>query len=133
MKYILSLLLVWSFSAHAKEVDFKSIAEAATKKCEKDVEYVLEGRKVPCTGYLFSPAKEYDVRVKIEKYELTKELSERQNEINKVLEERLKNMREYNQGLSKELRDERSNNFWKNTLYFGLGVLVTGAIAVNVR
>lgn len=37
-------------------------------ECPKPVQYVLENEKVNCTGYLFSPAKEAEMRLRNEDY-----------------------------------------------------------------
>lgn len=41
---------------------------AFATECPKPVQYVLENEKVNCTGYLFSPTKEAEIRLKNEDY-----------------------------------------------------------------
>ncbi|PCI45898.1 MAG: hypothetical protein COB41_00480 [Proteobacteria bacterium] len=101
-------------------------------KCDKPVSYLSKGSTVSCTGYLFSPEKELEVRLKVEKYNFLEEYSKTQQDINEILSKRLTDSQEYNQYLSKRLKEERGSKFWRTTLYFGLGVLVTGLIASNV-
>lgn len=43
-------------------------SSALAAECPKPVQYVLENEKVNCTGYLFSPAKEAEMRFKNEDY-----------------------------------------------------------------
>ena len=41
--------------------------------CDKPVTYVEEGKPAPCTGYIFSPEKEQEVRVMVQENKLQKE------------------------------------------------------------
>lgn len=120
LKGISSILLVLSLS-------FPSYA------CDNNVKYLTQGTPAPCTGYLFSPEQEYKVRLSTERYEIMKLMVEKQTDINNVLEERLKNTQQYNEYLSQRLRKEKKDDFWHKTIYFGLGAVLTGVIAANVR
>ena len=60
MKYI-SLFL-------ATIISFNSFAQ-----CPKPVQYVEKGNTVNCTGFLFSPEKELELRIKNEEYKLLME------------------------------------------------------------
>lgn len=100
--------------------------------CDKPVQYLSQGQNTPCTGYLFSPEKELEVRQMKETYNLHLEVKQLQKERIDILETRIDNYQEYQVELEKELRNREDISFWKNTLYFGLGVLLTGAIATNV-
>lgn len=101
--------------------------------CSKPVQYLKIGEPAQCTGYLFSPEQEFKVRVTTEREEILKNMIEKHVEINSILEKRLDNSIDYNDYLSKELREEKRNSFWVNTLYFTLGAVLTGIIATNVN
>ena len=131
MKIILSIILLFSFTTHAQS--FETITQATTAKCKKAVTYLLEKQMAPCTGYLFSPAKEYEIRVKEQQHDILKDLTVKQGEVLEIMDQRIQNMQKYNAYLSSELEKKEKYGFVKSFLYFGLGVLVTGAIATNVR
>lgn len=122
MKIIISIFLIFSISFHA-----------FAEECTKPVTVIKKGQAAPCDGFLFSPKKEQEVRIKVQSTEILEQLSSRQKDSINNLDARLKNMREYNLELNKQLDDRDRWSFWKKTLYFGLGVAVTGAIAANVR
>jgi len=132
MKIILSLVFFVSATANAGNVSFKDAVESGSKPCEKEVSYLVERQEAPCTGYLFSPEKEYQVRVQVQRSDTLKSLTERQGEVIDIMEKRLDNMQKYNQYLSDELTKKDKYSTLEKFLYFGIGVLVTGAIATNV-
>jgi len=100
--------------------------------CDKPVTAIKQGEIATCSGYLFSPEKEKEVRIKIAEYDLLKEYSNTQTELNQILNKRLENTQQYNDRLYKRLNEEKRSNEIYNALYFGLGVIVTGIIAANV-
>jgi len=103
-----------------------------TMACEKPVQSLSIGDISPCSGYLFSPKKEQEIRLKVAQFDLLKKYSNTQSGINNILDKRLTNAQEYNKYLSKRLKEEKDTNFWQTALYFSLGVVVTGVIASNV-
>ena len=142
---IISLLLIFSLIstsfAHGKDsvwqanskTDFEMMVEAGTPDCKKKVQYLSYGQKTPCTGFLFSPEHEYNVRFKIATFDNLQKYIKKQEEINKILNERLVNAQKHNINLSDRLQKKENNSFWHKTLYFILGAILTGAIAKNVR
>jgi hypothetical protein len=131
MKIILSLIFVCSTTFAKDDTSFKDMVEAASPPCKQSVTYLLETQEAPCAGYLFSPAKEYQVRIKIQQSDVMKELVDKQSDVIDTMDKRLQNMQDYNQYLSEEL--QRKDSALYKFLYFGLGVLITGAIANNVN
>lgn len=57
MKQLISIITAFSITT-----------SAVASECPKPVQYVLENEKVNCTGYLFSPAKEAELRFRNEDY-----------------------------------------------------------------
>lgn len=102
-------------------------------KCGKAVQFVEAGKPAPCSGFLFSPEKEQEVRIKLQVSSTLESLVKKQQESIDNLDARIANLQNYNNYLSTELEKQDKFNFWKTTLYFSLGVLVTGAIATNVK
>lgn len=108
------------------------IASNSLANCPEPVKYLQDFEMAPCAGYLFSPEKEMEVRIKIDNYNLLEEYSNTQTDVNELLNNRLKEAQKYNENLEKRLREEKRSNEIYNFLYFGLGVIVTGLIAGNV-
>lgn len=100
--------------------------------CPKPVQYLESGKKANCSGYLFSVEAEQEARLNTIRYEKLLEISQKKDELTFTLDEQVKNLQEHNNHLTTELRKREDSSFWKSTVYFALGVLVTGAIASNV-
>lgn len=101
--------------------------------CKDPVQVIEEGQKANCDGFLFSDEAEKtaaQARDDAEYYkdlsELLRQRSEFSNEQLGILDERLKTHMELSQNLSEELNRRERQDFWKNTLFFGLGILTTG-------
>lgn len=101
--------------------------------CDKNVYHLVKDQKAPCEGYLFSPEKEQEVRIKIKTYDYLLKYNDKQKEIIDVMNERIVNLQKYNSEIDKELQNRQKFKFWEVTLYFSLGALLTGAIAANVK
>lgn len=108
------------------------VANQAMANCPVPVQYVHEFELAPCSGYLFSPEKELEVRLKVDQFNLLEEYSATQADVNEALNKRLQEAHKYNEHLEKRLHQEKRNNEIYNFLYFTLGVLVTGLVAGNV-
>lgn len=103
--------------------------------CKQSVSLLNEGEKAPCTGYLFSPDAEKkasqavdDVVYYKELADLYKKRSDLTNEELKVMDERLNLYIKSTNDLAKEVIRKDSEDFWKKTFYFTLGVVTTGLI-----
>jgi|CXWL01.1.fsa_nt_gi hypothetical protein len=94
----------------------------------QDVKYVEKDQVVPYTGYLFTPKKELEVRLKYIEFQTLEQKLALQQDIMNIMEARLKNHTDYISSLEKS----RNNSSWKETGYFLLGALLTGYIAANV-
>lgn len=93
--------------------------------CPKPVVRLIEGAAAPCTGYLFSPETELEARIAIQTQDKKDELIKTQEEMLRIRSEQVTNY-------EKIIQNKEQNTFLQNAIYFGLGVLVTGFIAVNV-
>jgi hypothetical protein len=104
------------------------------------VKFVEKGAAAPCTGYLFTPEKEKEVRMQVIDLQYEKELSlskDRQIELykkeNAILTERYQIWSVEAKALSSDLSKERNSTFWRNTLYFALGMLITTGVTYAVN
>lgn len=100
------------------------ISSTSFAECTKAVTYIKDGTPSPCTGYLFTPEKEASIYRDLEQGKLYKELSDKTEEQNIVLQQRLdsyiknnEELRQYNQ--SQELKSDL-----QKIGYFVLGALV---------
>lgn len=93
--------------------------------CPKPVVLLQEGSPAPCTGYLFSPETELEARIAIQTQDKKDEIIKIQGDMLKIRTEQVNNYETM-------LKNRESESFWQRTVYFGLGVLVTGFIAANV-
>ena len=100
--------------------------------CDQDVTYLEKGKAAPCDGFLFSPKKEKEVRYQVETFKYVEDFTNTQGEMIDIMDKRITNLQEHNTMLSKELNRREKTKFLRQTFYFALGVLVTGAIAKNV-
>ena len=115
MKKLLSLLLITSFVARADEV-------APIKK----------GEPAPFSGYIF----DYEAEQKNQFHLIRKDRLEEQVKLYKENEiELMANLNRWQnvaqQNTEALLKVERYS-FWQNAVFFGLGVVVTGALAIGL-
>jgi hypothetical protein len=104
------------------------------------VQFVEKGQAAPFTGYLFSPDKEKEARQDSESLRYYKTLDETNIKLMalkdremELIREQSKMWQEQSSELSKQLQQSKDSNFWKTTLYFGLGALLTTALAFGVN
>jgi len=109
------------------------VSNTALANCEKPVTLIEKDNPAPCTGFLFSPEQEkaaYQATEDAKHYKLLSEkLTERQRlqtEQISVMDQRLQLYMDQSNTLAQEVNKEKNNNFWHKTLYFGLGIVVTG-------
>lgn len=121
MRYLLILLLI------------PSIALAQVKHLNKN-------DKAPFSGYLFSPDKEAEVRKTNEDYKTLVLVDQNNQKLFKLKDDQIGIMdkqitlwRTQSQDLSKQLVERENSSFWKQTLFFGLGAIVTTAIVYGVN
>jgi len=100
--------------------------------CSQKVSYLKIGEAAPCSGYLFSPKKELEVRIKVDSYDLLLEANGKRNELIKNLDNQILVYQSNNVLLVEKLNQQQARNFWEKTLYFSLGAFITGYIATNV-
>ena len=104
-----------------------------------DVLYVQKGVPAPITGYLFSSDREKALRLTDEnlsicttKTDLLQKKADLTTDMLNLSSQRADLYQKNSEALSKELQSHTSDSFWKNSLYFLGGALVTGLIAAGV-
>lgn len=118
IKLILSLLLVTSLS---------------WGECSKPVTYLTDTTPAPCTGYLFTPDKELEVRTKVLQYDTLDRLVKKQDELITNLSERVDLTMKQNANLFNELQSRSNHEWYINVAFFLGGALITAYIASNVN
>ena len=122
MKYIILILLSFNI--------------AFADECPKEVMALKKGEPAPCSGVLFSPAKESAIFRDITLYKKEIDLLNQKVTLlekdQDFYQRRLDNMMQLNDSISKELARREQNSFFNNSLYFGTGALLTGLIAYGV-
>lgn len=115
MKKLLSLLLISATLCPAKEVKF-----------------IPKGTPAPYDGYIFDLEAEQFNRLELmEKDNLVKQLSLfKENE--KIYQSNSLMWQNVATQNTERLVKMESNTFWQNTLFFGLGVLATSALAIGL-
>jgi hypothetical protein len=105
-----------------------------------EVKYVEKGTLAPYTGYLFSPEDEKNARLMAKEMEYFRDLSESMGKLiesdEKVIKVQNERIELYNTqivNMSKRISETESDNFWRNTLFFVLGAVLTGAITFGVN
>jgi hypothetical protein len=109
LKIILAILLVTSVS----------FAE-----CKKPVSYLQEGTPVPCTGYLYSPEMEKLSRAALINVGTLTEFTVKQDELIKILNQRVDVNLQANENLRKQIKNEESRSTVEKVVYFALGVVL---------
>lgn len=95
--------------------------------CSKPVQYLTEGKPSPCTGYLFSPEQELEVRTKVNDYNRLLELTKKQDELITIQDLRLAKQVEINDNLRKQNQHMENTTMTEKLLWFGAGILLTGS------
>jgi len=99
----------------------------------EDVIKLDKGTPAPYTGYLFSPETEQKARLSVKELSYYKELNIINEEALNLYSKRLTLTDTENLQLRDTIRKQEDVNFWKNTLYFVFGAVITGAIAIGVN
>ena len=105
-----------------------------------EVVYVEKGKLAPYSGYLFSPEKEKETRLMVKEMGYYKNLSESMDKLLKsdqvLITQQDTRIELYNTqitNLSELAYKNESDSFWRNTLYFTLGAVLTGVIVFGVN
>jgi len=119
---------------------FSQLTYAQVDQCPFEAQYLEKGQTANCTGILLSPeaSKKADEAILDAKHykELSERLFERRNATNKeisILDQRLKLYMDQSQLLAERVTKKENEDNWQKFAYFGLGVLITGVIAANVK
>lgn len=123
-----------------KKIIILTISALMATSAFGQVKYIEKGEQAPYSGFLFTPEKEAEVRQNTESlkyYKLVDESNKRLFELQakelQYTQEQANLWRSQSGELSRQLEDQRNSSFWKQTLYFGLGALVTTALAFGVN
>ena len=112
MKTIISILLVFSFTAHAQKL-----------------EVVKKGQKAPYSGLLADKKQMEQFREINEKKKLLEKQNIELKDLALTKDQRIKFHQENADFYKQELRKQESRTFWAKVGYFALGVVVTGIAA----
>lgn len=94
--------------------------------CPQPVTHILEGQKVVCDGYLFSPEQELAVRTMTENYDILSNINQKQAEMINVMDKRLDLQMKVNQNLREQNDSLSEKTTLEQVMWFGLGALATG-------
>lgn len=87
-------------------------------ECSKPVTYLTEGSTTSCSGYLFTPDKELEVRTKVLQYDTLDKLVNKQNELIDVLNQRVDLTVKQNVVLYNELQSRSNQEWYINIAFF---------------
>ena len=88
------------------------------------VTYLKAGQSAPCEGYLFTPSEEEELRLKVQRYDQLNVINEKQDELIKVLSNRLDNSIQMNYNLKQQLERNKDQNSFEQGVYFVLGIVI---------
>lgn len=111
--------------AFATVLLFNSLAFA---EC-KPVTYLKEGTPTPCTGYLFTPAEEKEVRNLKDRYEIQQEINLQQKQLIFNLSENVEVTTKLAQNYERKADQAEARNFFDKVAYFGIGILLGYGVA----
>lgn len=115
--------------------------------CSKEVSLLNKGDTAPCTGYLFSPEKEQEVRIKVQQYKLLEETvqlyqkkeqlySKQEQYLNQIIdkERQLSSMwRQTAVDVTQKYARVEENRGKRDWFFLGSGVLLTVLAAWSLR
>ncbi len=101
--------------------------------CDKPVTYLTETTPTPCNGYLFTPEKEQDVRVRLGSYDKLLELNSKQDQLITTLNGRIEVQQKLNDNISEQLYNREKHDKWTNMLWFIGGAFITTTIVYVVK
>lgn len=101
-------------------------------ECLKPVTHLSVNELTPCEGYLFSPEKELEVRLKVGSYDQLSLINSKQRELIDTIQQRINIQIEQNLLLVNQLQEREKNDFWKQTGFFLSGVLITTIISYGL-
>lgn len=102
------------------------------QQCPQNVQKLSKGQTANCDGYLFNPETELEARTAVATKDKMVEFTKIQSDMLDIQGKRIENFSKENERLQQRVEAQEKTNMYMNAIYFGLGVLVTGAIAVNV-
>jgi len=109
---MLRLLLILTFSVNSYA-------------CLKPVSYLREGEKSPCTGFLFSPEKEQEVRLIVELSDLKDNKISLLENVLKTNNEILDLERQQSEKWRESYEKSLTYNNYRDSLNIGLGIVLT--------
>jgi len=101
------------------------ISSTANADCPA-VSYLQEGKPASCTGYLFTPEKELEVRTKVANYDVMTDIVKKQDELIGTMQVRINDITSNNIKLTEALSSQKARDEYQNYAYFILGAVLAG-------
>jgi len=100
------------------------LSSTTLAECTKAVTYLKDGTPSPCNGYLFTPEKEASIYRELEQGKLYKQLSDKTEEQNNILQQRVDSYMKNNEELRQYNQSQELKSDLQKIGYFVLGALV---------
>lgn len=104
-----------------------------------DMKFIPKDTPAPYAGYLFDEESAQKVRLSLLELDYQKEFNasllntiKLKDENIEIADNRVKLYQEQTVKLAQDLQDQKSKDFWNNFLYFGLGVVTAGVLAIGL-
>lgn len=95
------------------------------------VKFIEKDTPAPYSGFLYTREESQKLRLELIEADFNRKELDALKKQNELLMDMASNWRTQSKQLSDELVRKERNSFWQNTLYFSLGALLTGAIAIG--
>ena len=92
--------------------------------CNKPVTYLTQNTPAPCTGFLFTPEKEKQVREYLKERDSFAEILGKQDELIVTQDKRIDVLLQRNTHLEKRIQSVESQSRFEQIMYFCLGLAV---------
>ena len=101
--------------------------------CQQPVKYLSEGSTSPCSGYLFSPEQEQEVRLKMDRYSTLEKISAQQDVLIGIQNQRIELYQSQVMKLEEFFQYRKDREWYVNIGFFLGGAVLTAVIATNVN
>lgn len=101
--------------------------------CQQPVKYLAEGTPAVCSGYLFSPEQEIEVRTKMDRYATMEKLIAQQDVLIGIQNQRVELYQTQVMKLEEFFQYRKDKEWYINIGFFLGGAVLTAVIATNVN